>query len=313
MQKWIMCWCLSGSLWAFGQSGPTLAGVGYSLPFPGVAPGQVVRLQVTGLQTVVLPSLLKATTIPLPLTLDGISITISQSIEHSIMGTPVQVSYEAPLLSLNQMNVCSSGTTASECFITFITLQVPYDLETSTQPIPRVQTQIVITENGVDSKAFPVTVAGDQFHVITNCEDQPFERGCGSIVAHADGTVVSRESPGKPGEIVVIYAWGLGSTIPGIKSGNLTPTPAPVVEQLIQVRFDFTANAAPSGTFGTASFATGYLTPGFVGLYQVNIQLPATFPAVSQCDQAGLGSNLTINLGGSFSFDGAAVCVQTTQ
>jgi uncharacterized protein (TIGR03437 family) len=85
-----------------------------------------------------------------------------------------------------------------------------------------------------------------------------------------------------------------------------------MVGQEIPIRFDFAVNAAASSTFGADSFATGYLTPGFVGLYQVNIQLPATFPAVPLCGQ-GVRSNLTINLGESFSYDGAAVCVQVSQ
>jgi len=99
-----MWWLLSGAFWALGQSGPTVAGVGYSVPFPTVAPGQVVRLQVTGLKTVLLPSLLTATTTPLPTVLGGISVTITQAIQHVIMGPVVQVSYKAPLFSLNQMN-----------------------------------------------------------------------------------------------------------------------------------------------------------------------------------------------------------------
>ena len=77
-----MWWLLSGAFWALGQSGPTVAGVGYSVPFPTVAPGQVVRLQVTGLKTVLLPSLLTATTTPLPTVLGGISVTITQAIQH---------------------------------------------------------------------------------------------------------------------------------------------------------------------------------------------------------------------------------------
>jgi hypothetical protein len=85
-------------------------------------------------------------------------------------------------------------------------------------------------------------------------------------------------------------------TIPGFASGLL-------------VGFDFRPNAAPSRYFPQPVFAQAYLTPGFVGLYQVNVQLPAAVPAVPACSP-GIQSNLTINLGGMFSFDGAAICVQ---
>ena len=58
----------------FGQ-GPTLAGTGYSNPsIIRVAPGQITTLFVTGLKTV-LSQPVKATSLPLPTTLAGISVT----------------------------------------------------------------------------------------------------------------------------------------------------------------------------------------------------------------------------------------------
>jgi hypothetical protein len=60
-----------------------------------------------------------------------------------------------------------------------------------------------------------------------------------------------------------------------------------------------------------------------VGLYQINIQLPSAFPAaVVSCTTLVVGtgnpayppafvqSNLTIDIGGVSSFDGAAICIQ---
>jgi uncharacterized protein (TIGR03437 family) len=77
--------------------------------------------------------------------------------------------------------------------------------------------------------------------------------------------------------------------------------------------FDFTPNAAASGYLHTESYAKAWLTPGFVGLYQVNVQLPPTFPDVPSCVPDVVQSNLTISLGGDFSVDGAAICVQGAQ
>jgi hypothetical protein len=63
-----------------------------------------------------------------------------------------------------------------------------------------------------------------------------------------------------------------------------------------------------------------------VGLYQINVQLPSVFPAaVVPCTTLAVGtgnpayppafvqSNLTIDIGGVTSFDGAAICIQPGQ
>jgi len=68
------------------------------------------------------------------------------------------------------------------------------------------------------------------------------------------------------------------------------------------------------------------LTPGQVGLYQINVLLPSAFPAaVVPCTTLAVGtgnpayppaivqSNLTIDIGGVTSFDGAAICIQPPQ
>jgi uncharacterized protein (TIGR03437 family) len=47
-----------------------------------------------------------------------------------------------------------------------------------------------------------------------------FNPACTSIVTHADGTLVSADSPAKSGETVVVYAFGLGQTTPAVKTGG---------------------------------------------------------------------------------------------
>jgi hypothetical protein len=317
MQIRITAWLIVAAVCAFGQSGPTLAGAGYGFgpPYPVVAPGQVVLLQVAGLKTVLSPSFQQAVSIPLPATLAGISVTVTQTVRLSIMGTPRVTSYKVPILSLNQMNLCDTGT-ASDCLMTYIAVQMPYELEANPTSPPIIQSQIVISENGTDSQVFMLAAQYERIHVITTCENQPWQTGCPSTVAHADGTLVSGRSPAKPGETVVVYAWGLGSTMPAVKTGAATTLPAPVVnlgDQGPRVSFDFTPNAAASRHFPAGSYAKAWLTPGFVGLYQVNVQLPSTFPDVPSCVPGVVQSNLTISVIGDFSFDGAAICVQAAQ
>jgi hypothetical protein len=135
-------------------------------------------------------------------------------------------------------------------------------------------------------------------------------------VTHADGTLVSAESPALPGETVVIYAWGLGITTPAVQSGETSPVPAPVVKDIddrFYVRFDFSPDAAPSAfREADAPIVEPCLTPGQIGLYQLNVQLPAVFP-MCQLACGKPQSNLTIDISGSWSTDGAAICVKASQ
>ena len=279
-----------------------------------------MTLQVVGLKTV-LTKKYQATTLPLPTTLAGISVTLTQFISSGQVSTPV------PLLAINQGNICSvSSTHLPECGLTLITVQTPFELVVP-QP-SNINPELVISENGVSSRAFEMRTSADNIHVVTDCDlgawvgfgcAVPSPSSSGSpMVTHADGTLVWAESPAKPGEVVVIYAWGLGPTAPAVKTGAATPTPAPALPgnngyggaPLIQ--FDFRPNASPSSTQGSFNLPVfAGLVPGQVGLYQVNVKLPTSFPSVDPCS-GGIRSNLTINLVMS-SFDGAAICVQPTQ
>ena len=202
---------------------------------------------------------------------------------------------------------------SSDCTTTFITVQIPIELSYTISPY-FITSQIIISEGGTDSEPFGVVVAPDNIHVVTECDNSLLSSNCSSIVTHADGTVVSAQAPAVPGEVVVIYAWGLGYTNPSVEGGELTPTPAPNVLNPVSgvyVRFDFNSNAAPKCDKSVPYvIAKAYLTPQQVGLYQVNVQLPATFPTVVPPCSSSVSSNLTINLSGQSSTDGAAICVQ---
>jgi hypothetical protein len=232
--------------------------------------------------------------------------------------------HSAALLSIGQSDLCGVTPIPAACLQTSIKLQIPFELSFNMLGYPEYLTWMVISQDGVDSQPFAVSIVDDWIHVIT-CADKDDNSPCGSsasIVTHADGTLVSSQSTAKPGEVVVIYAWGLGPTEPSVATGSLTPTPAPIPElggaplQGVPVRFVFGPNAAPSSLheYPASWTAQAFLTPGQVGLYQVNVQLPAVFPSVPPCNPlSGLVSNLTINLLLGASYDAAAICVQPTQ
>lgn len=89
-----------------------------------------------------------------------------------------------------------------------------------------------------------------------------------TIAQHgADSSNVTANSPAKPGEVVVIYLTGMGATNPSVKSGQPAPTSEPLARVAVQPTVSLDGQAA------TVQFAG--LAPGFVGLYQVNFQVPA--------------------------------------
>ncbi len=83
---------------------------------------------------------------------------------------------------------------------------------------------------------------------------------------HADGSLVTANSPALPGEFVSLYMTGLGAVLGEIGPGQ----PAPVAPPLA-------VRARVRVTIGNLEVAPSFagLAPGFAGLYQVNIQIPA--------------------------------------
>lgn len=89
-----------------------------------------------------------------------------------------------------------------------------------------------------------------------------------AIATHLDGSLLTDVAPGEPGEFVVVYATGLGATNP-----NPLPGQAPAAAALID-SFN-TLNVSLNGaTLAPALVPYAGVTPGYAGLYQVNIQLP---------------------------------------
>jgi uncharacterized protein (TIGR03437 family) len=85
--------------------------------------------------------------------------------------------------------------------------------------------------------------------------------------------------PAHPGETVVIYMIGDGQTSPAAVTGAAVPSPpgSPLQNVPGPVEVKFGGSGPIGGTIVTPIFAG--LTPGFVGLYQVNVTVPFGVPS----------------------------------
>jgi uncharacterized protein (TIGR03437 family) len=117
--------------------------------------------------------------------------------------------------------------------------------------------------------------------VLTYSPDVFMVSAAQAAITHADGSLVSNASPAAVNETVVVYATGLGPVSGPMVTGN------PASSTSLQTTPPNQATATLGGVPATVSFSG--LAPGFIGLYQVNVQVPANAPP---------GSSLTIAIGG---------------
>lgn len=135
-----------------------------------------------------------------------------------------------------------------------INAQVPFDL-------PPGPAQITITLDGVESGPLDVTVNAAGPGIFTVSRD-----GTGAgIFLHADYRLVTNSAPARPGEVILIYATGLGAVLPQATTGAAPPSD-PLFHALSTVSVEIGGKPSDWSFAGLAS--------GFVGLYQINVTVP---------------------------------------
>ncbi len=135
-----------------------------------------------------------------------------------------------------------------------INAQVPYTVAGSLQ--------VTVSIGALTSATFsaPLVAAAPGIFTV----DQS-GRGPG-VVLHADATPVDAAHPAQRGEVLLVFASGLGPVQPPVTAGQAAPAePLALVTQ--------TTAATIGGASAPVQFAG--LAPGFAGLYQVNVQVPA--------------------------------------
>lgn len=131
-------------------------------------------------------------------------------------------------------------------------------------------TTLNVVRDGFGGPAIPVLIA--------DVAPGLFQNGGMAAASHADGSVITTDAPAQAGEIVVLYGTGFGQTAVPFDARNdgrlvaLTADPAAI---RIQRFADLTVTLNDTPIDSSRILWAG-LTPGFAGLYQINLQLPDT-------------------------------------
>jgi uncharacterized protein (TIGR03437 family) len=213
-----------------GKATPLIIGVANAGSFEqGVAPGGLISL--FGVDLVAREGIQRAPSLPVPRTLDGISVEINGR--------------GAPVLAVARANGLDQ-----------INLQAPYDIAAE-----RVA-EITVNNNGRFSRPARVMISYAQAGIFLVAQ------GTAAIQHASDYSLVTARAPATPGQVIIIYATGLGLVTPPVPDGTSAPA-APLARAL-----------DPLAVFiggRPAEILYGGLAPGFAGLYQINARVPREF------------------------------------
>ena len=147
-----------------------------------------------------------------------------------------------------------------------INVQVPSDIPTGGK------VNVVVINNGVSSAPYGVTVNGVEpgllappSFVVNGKQYITALLPDGTYVAPTGAIAGAKSRPAKPGETITLYGIGFGLVIPPSPAGFIAPPSTKLALFPLQI------------TFGQTPAVITYegLAPGYVGLYQFNVVVPA--------------------------------------
>ncbi|MFN7997205.1 MAG: S8 family serine peptidase [Bryobacteraceae bacterium] len=140
-----------------------------------------------------------------------------------------------------------------------VNVQIPWELQGQTSA------KVYLTTDGITSDAYTIPIASylPAMYLYNNL----------AIAQDTKYNLITAANPAKRGSAIVIYANGLGAVDNPPPSGEITPS-QPYARTLV----------TPVVTIGgvQASVAFSGLTPGSIGLYQINVTVPANAPTGTQ-------------------------------
>jgi mannan endo-1,4-beta-mannosidase len=181
--------------------------------------------------------------------------------------------------SLEDVSVTVNGIPAPLFFISplQINVQIPWNALSTSSGTGNI---VVTTGSGI-SQAFSAPIAATAPALLTT------QSGTGQAIAiNPDGSIADPTHPAKPGEILVLLANGLGPVTPPISDGT---APGAAMRNTVT-----TPTILIGGIPATVSFSG--LSPQFVALNQINVQIPAgVTPGNTVPIQIKIGSVTTSN------------------
>ncbi len=164
--------------------------------------------------------------VPLPRDLQGIHVTVGGFDAPLYYVSPGQVNFQAPF------ELPLTGTAS-----------------------------VILSKAGVPSQPAAVTLQDYAPGIFT----YPGAGGVLPVIVKLDGSLITPANPARPGDVLVVYATGLGDIVTPQQTGAFTtsdPLPA--------------AKLPATASLGTATIAVDYagLTPQLVGLAQFNLTIP---------------------------------------
>lgn len=157
-----------------------------------------------------------------------------------------------------------------------VNVQIPWELASESGA------QLVVVRNGAASMPVPVELAPASPGIFLVRENA-------GVVVNTAGLLVDQQTPVRAGDVLVIYASGLGPVVGEVGSG--VPASNSVLEptqQPVQATLTVGGQAVPLRVLFAGS------APGFIGVNQVNVLVPDSVPAgvgALKLSTRGLDSN----------------------
>jgi uncharacterized protein (TIGR03437 family) len=147
----------------------------------------------------------------------------------------------------------------------------------------------IVAQVPVDMRVGNVNITVALNGVVSNNVQAPVQSISPSIivVTHSDGSAVGTSNPVTAGETLVIYATGLGPVNPSVDTGAFAPST--VLSTTINTPTVTIDNTPLNVVFSG-------LAPGFVGLYQIDAQVPVTLTSARSISVTGAGEVSTVAL-----------------
>jgi uncharacterized protein (TIGR03437 family) len=153
---------------------------------------------------------------------------------------------------------------------------------------------LVVVNGAAQSPTVNVVVAGAQPAVFTMSQQGSGQSAAFWTTPGGDYVLADSSNPVPAGGVIEIYCTGLGAVTPAVPEGTLSPAvPLSWTAQPVSV----TIGGVPADTIFSG------LTPGGIGLYQVNVTVPAGAPT-------GTGVPLIVSVDGYASQPGVTIAVK---